>query len=434
MKRKASKKNLINDDNHNSKSISDEEDWYKNYHFKVGISNNWVEIFFSIFTAVYLIMVLMMYASEWDNWTILKYLGWSLALMVLPFYRVRRVFDSSKTPRNKFLDSVIIRSIPIRVALSSLAFLVPILFLESYIGGETPLVLYFSVALLFRLVDARSIYDCFALCLVYSVNLDDLSSLYNKIWFTTTRVLLWICLMLGLLCAAILRRSTYRIWEHIRLLIILRKKTKQERLFSNFIASAHFSPDLVEAATKRRDVATESSKRLEKSPYGDVDPVHETGIIHSNPIAEAASEAGILFSFREKKKPLLSLEKIKSLDGLERKLATVIAFKLVLSDDRECCLNGQTGHIMHDLLDHLAFRHKISCVRKFGDTWVGCIGHHRSWDNNRKDGYRAIVMGCEAMILAKRMQLQLCCAIESGKIDAGFVGSSNYDVFGPEIR
>lgn len=434
MKRKASKKNLINDDNHNSKSISDEEDWYKNYHFKVGISNNWVEILFSIFTAVYLIMVLMMFADKWDNLTILKFLGWSFALTILPFYRVRRVFNSSKTPRNKFFKSVIIRSTPIRVALSSLAFLVPILFLESYIGGQNPLVLYFALAILFRLADARSLYDCVALCLVYSVNLDDLSSTYSKIWFTTTRVLLWVCLLLGLLCAAILRRSTYRIWEHIRLLIILRKKTKHERLFSNFIASAHFSPDLVESATRRRDLTNDSQKRLEKSPYGDFDSMHETGIIYSNPIAEAASEAGILFSFQEKTKPLLSLERIKSLDGLERKLATVIAFKLVLSDDRECCLNGQTGHVMHDLLDVLAYRQKISCVRKFGDTWVGCIGHHRSWDSNRKDSYHAIVMGCEAMILAKRMQLQLCCAVESGKIDAGFVGSSNYDVFGPEIR
>ena len=433
MERKIARKSLNGDGEHGSRNSDDidEEDLHKNSHWKVGMSHNWIETFFAVFTAIYFLIVYLMYAYTWDKSASLKYLGWTIVLTLLPFYRVRKIV-TQKCKYRKFLNIFTIHSSPIRIALSSLALLVPIVFLESYLGEQNLLVLYFSLTILFRLVDSRSLYDCTALCIVYSVDFQGLPNLYGRIWFTTTRILLWVSLFLGVLCGSVLRRSTFRIWEHIRLLIIFRKKSKQERVFSNFIASAHFSPDLLDAAIKRRDISPESQKRQEKSPYGDLESPYEPSIVYSTAIAESASEAGILFSFNLK--PILSLEKIKSLDGLERKLATVIAFKLVVSDDRECCMNSQAGHMMHDLLDMLATRQKISCVRKFGDTWVGCIGLHRGWENNRKDSYHAILMGCEAMVLAKRMQLQLCCAVESGKIDAGFVGCSNYDVFGPEIR
>ena len=433
MERRIGRKSLSGDGEHGSRSIddTDEEDYHKNAHWKVGMSHKWIELFFAVFTAIYFLMIYLMYAHIWERSASLNYFAWTLVLTLLPFYRVRKI-SVRKSKKRNLLDMLTIRSLPIRVALSSLALLVPIVFLESYLGGQNLLVLYFSLTILFRMVDSRCLYDCAALCIVYSVDFQGLPNLYGRIWFTTTRLLLWVCLFLGVLCGSVLRRSTFRIWEHIRLLIIFRKKSTEERVFSNFIASAHFSPDLLDAAIKRRDISPESQKRLEKSPYGDLESPYESSIVYSTAIAESASEAGILFSFDLK--PILSLEKIKSLDGLERKLATVIAFKLVVSDDRECCMNSQAGHMFHDLLDMLASRQKISCVRKFGDTWVGCIGLHRGWENNRKDSYHAILMGCEAMVLAKRMQLQLCCAVESGKIDAGFVGCSNYDVFGPEIR
>lgn len=283
--------------------------------------------------------------------------------------------------------------------------------------------------ILFRKVNSRSLYEALAICITYSANLNGFITLNQRRYFASSRLIMWTFLLFMFVCGTILWRSAFRIWEHIRLLIIFHKKSKQERVFSNLIAAAHFSQDILLSSTAKK----------EKNSAKDVEEIHRdsfaTNLIsdyHSNSIAQAAKSNGILFSFDEK--PILTIDKIRSFDGLERKLATVIAFKLVINDERECCLNNQGGHAIHDLLDSIASRHKISCVRKFGDTWVGHIGFHKTWGNSRTDSYHAILMGSEALVLARKLQLRLCCAVESGKIDAGFTGCSNSDVFGPEIR
>ena len=434
------KKNILHNaeiDQH-SKSVqfSNEEDSLKSRHWRGSRCHSWIEIFFSAFTASYFAILLSNSFGNWSILTTIKFLAWSSVLSALPFYRVCKVLDTS-TLQRKYLKLWSIRSEPLRAAISSLCLVVPLLFLQSYLGQQNVLVLYFSLAILFRLIDSRSLYDNIALCILYTVHVQSVDTFYQKLWYTTMRLILWSCLFLGVFCGIILRRSTFRIWEHIRLLIILRKKSIEERVFSNFIAAAHFAPDLV----AWRDKDTDSPKRLDSSHSGLSHSQHNESVQasnitvstpYSNSLTKAASEAGILFSFDQK--PIISLEKVKLLDGFERKLATVIAFKQVISDDRECCLNDKSRHELHDLLDRISLQHNISCVRKFGDTWVGCIGLQMSWDNSRKDSYHAILMGCEVMLLAKRMQIQLCCAVESGKIDAGFVGCSSYDVFGPEIR
>lgn len=435
MKRKAFQRVEIDLQSKNVQ-LCNEEDSLKMRNWRGSKSHSWIEIFYSAFTAIYFTILLSYSFSSWATSMIWKYILWSSVLTALPFYRVCKVFDNVTSER-KCLKFMSIRSQPIRAALSSLCLVVPLLFLQSYLGQQNVLVLYFALTILFRLIDSRSLYDSIALCIAVTVHVQSVETFYEKMWYSTIRLILWTCLFLGAFCGIILRRSTFRIWEHIRLLIILRKKSKQERVFSNFIAAAHFSPDLVTG----RDKDMDNPKRLERSLSGLSQSQHnESGHTsntnvsrpYSNSLAEAASQAGILFSFDQK--PIISLEKIKLLDGFERKLATVIAFKQVISGDRECSLNDQSGHEIHDLLDRISVQHNISCVRKFGDTWVGCIGLQKSWDNNRKDSYHAILMGCEVLLLAKRMQIQLCCAVESGKIDAGFIGCSSYDVFGPEIR
>ena len=416
--------------------FSNEEDSLKSRHWRGSRCHSWIEIFFSAFTASYFAILLSNSFRNWPISTTIKFVAWSSVLSALPFYRVCKVLDTSKLQK-KYLKLLSVRSEPLRAAISSLCLVVPLLFLQSYLGQQNVIVLYFALAILFRLIDSRSLYDNIALCILYTVHVQSVDTFYQKLWYTTMRLILWLSFFLGVFCGIILRRSTFRIWEHIRLLIILRKKSKQERVFSNFIAAAHFSPDLVASKDKDKDI--ESPKRIDRSLSGlsqHNEPAQAGNVTvstpYSNSLAKAASEARILFSFDQK--PIISLEKVKLLDGFERKLATVIAFKQVISDDRECCLNDQSRHELHDLLDRISLQHNISCVRKFGDTWVGCIGLQKSWDNSRKDSYHAILMGCEVMLLAKRMQVQLCCAVESGKIDAGFVGCSSYDVFGPEIR
>ena len=249
MKRKFFQKILADDGERGATRAAKicEEDFHKNYHWKTGTTHNSMEMFFSLFTGLYFSMILLMFYESLEESAIWQYVGWSLVLSILPFYRVRRVFNS-KGSKTRFIDLFTVRSLPIRVALSSLALLVSIEFIEGYLGGQNLLLLYFGLAILFRLVDSRSLYDCVALCIVYSTDFGGLPTTYLRIWFTTTRVLIWECVLLGILCGIILRRSTYRIWEHVRLLIIFREKSKEERIFSDFIAAAHFPPDLVESA------------------------------------------------------------------------------------------------------------------------------------------------------------------------------------------
>ena len=37
---------------------------------------------------------------------------------------------------------------------------------------------------------------------------------------------------------------------------------------------------------------------------------------------------------------------------------------------------------MYKLLENLAIRHRITCARKFGNAWIGCVGFFKSWDSN----------------------------------------------------
>lgn len=419
---------LSKNENYSKKFYCNEENLCKES-WIIGTNNKWIEIFFSLFTAVYFTVNFLFLSKRIDATQLKRSFFWGVILTLLPFYRVRRVNVITST-KKRWFDLFSIRSFPFRAAISSMVLVLAISYMEDFVEPSL-LVMYFAFTILFRMVDSRSLYEVLALCIAYSANVNGFSSENQRRFFASSRLMIWAFLLFGFVCGTILWRSAFRIWEHIRLLIIFNKRSKQQRTFTNLIAAAHFSPDvLLSSPWKHEEVISQDS--LASNLHSDtIYPYSETET-HSNSIAEAAKANGILFTFDEN--PILTIEKIRSLDGLERKLATVIAFKLVVSDERECCLNNQGGHAIHDLLDSIASRHSISCVRKFGDTWVGHIGFHKTWANSRTDSYHAILMGCEALVIAKNLQLRLCCAVESGKIDAGFIGCSNSDIFGPEIR
>ena len=152
-------------------------------------------------------------------------------------------------------------------------------------------------------------------------------------------------------------------------------------------------------------------------------------------LIEAARLSNILLEHETM--PALSPCDVKGLDalGLDRKLATTIAFKIELDEDRECSQNDQYSYLIHDLLDALAVRHKITRCKRFAGTWIGCVGFFHAWDNPRQDSYHALAFASEAMFLASNLQLHLCCAVESGKVDGGILHDSPFfDMFGSEIR
>ena len=97
---------------------------------------------------------------------------------------------------------------------STVLFLVPILFLESYFEKQNLLTTYYAFVIMFRLVSARTIYDSVALVIVYAAfNLNGLSSYNDDIWLCTTRLVLIMSLVFGSLCAILLRRTHFRMWE-----------------------------------------------------------------------------------------------------------------------------------------------------------------------------------------------------------------------------
>ena len=152
-------------------------------------------------------------------------------------------------------------------------------------------------------------------------------------------------------------------------------------------------------------------------------------------LVEAARYSNILLEHDTT--PALSPCDVKALDGLglDRKLATVIAFKIELDEDRQCSQNDQYSYLIHDLLDALAVRHKITRCKRFAGTWIGCVGFFHAWENPRQDSYHALAFASEAMFLASNLQLHLCCAVESGKVDGGILHDSPFfDMFGSEIR
>ena len=152
-------------------------------------------------------------------------------------------------------------------------------------------------------------------------------------------------------------------------------------------------------------------------------------------LVEAARSSNILLEHDTT--PALSPSDVKDLDGLglDRKLATVIAFKIGLDEDRECSQNDQYSYLIHELLDALAVWHKITRCKRFAGTWIGCVGFFHAWENPRQDSYHALVFASEAMFLASNLQLHLCCAVESGKVDGGILRDSPFfDMFGSEIR
>ena len=98
--------------------------------------------------------------------------------------------------------------------LSTVLLLVPVLFLESYFEKQNLLTTYYAFVIMFRLVSARTVYDSVALVIVYAAfNLNGLSSYNDDIWLITTRLVLIMSLVFGSLCAILLRRTHFRMWE-----------------------------------------------------------------------------------------------------------------------------------------------------------------------------------------------------------------------------
>lgn len=83
---------------------------------------------------------------------------------------------------------------------------------------------------------------------------------------------------------------------------------------------------------------------------------------------------------------------------------------------RYCSLNSLTENKYLDFIDNIAAKYRITCVRKFGSTWIGCLGFFRSYDEDNRNCYQSILFLCELMSMSKAFSGKVSYALEFGTI------------------
>ena len=434
-------------------------------------SRRWFEVCHAIFTITYAIIMLTDLSNVWGWDKLAVFVALFIVLTILPFYPIH-VFQAKSRVCIWILSTFGIRSSHIRTAISAIPLFVSIIIFESYIGGQSHLVQYYSITVLFRLVGSRFVYDGIAVSVVYAINVVALNTEYEVDFLTISRLVLLAGVLLGLLCGNILYRAGKRIWEHVRLLIVLDRKAKRERALVTHISLRHFTPKEFQQIRRNCGSSSDSSpsdplqcpsihntnqphlskdlSRLSADKIvglgcdkaNDVVPSPTNDTMENRPIISAARSAGIIFTPpipNESEDEALTAKEIRSLDGygLQRKNVTVITFKVVIEEDNEYEVNNQLIYGVYDWLDRVASKYGVSACRRFGEIWIGCIGFFGPPTGPvptvRGDCFQAVQLGCEAMLVANRLRLRLVCAVEAGKLDCGFHQGS-FELFGPEMR
>lgn len=376
----------------------------KNQYWEKSKSPWWFAPLFSVLTTLYLAVSFSAVKVRKTS-DIGFFVFFSLLLILLPFFN----------PNCFKWKSVFL-------ALSATTMLISCIVIEFLVGRQQCMVVYFGMAITFRVLHQKTVFDNFALCLAYSSDVIAINS-NAQTWFFTSKVLLWGCFGLAVFMYSLFRRTSYRIWELVRLLVIFREKSKQETHLADVTIKAHFPADLVDIVFPEEGdphiFTTASAPRTSNS------------ICEERLVIKSAITKGIISGFVESS---LNLDQIRSLDGVDRRPSVVIAIKQEIGDDRECDLTSIGGYAVHDLFDTIAKRNDITSVRKFGDVWVGCRGFTDTKGQSSADCLNVIKMASEVLSLAEELHLRVCCAIDCGNIIGGFVGSMHFDLFGPEVR
>jgi len=94
-----------------------------------------------------------------------------------------------------------------------------------------------------RVLYYKSFFDNFAICVAYSVNSAALNA-NASLWYYASNISLVTHFIVALLLLYVYKRLWHRIWEHIRILMILTEKQKQEDSIGKLLVSAHIPVDI----------------------------------------------------------------------------------------------------------------------------------------------------------------------------------------------
>lgn len=230
----------------------------QNKHWRFHRHHYWLDSHLACLTLLYFIVMAYFWIPQQSSSDdIGTFLFWILLLTILPFIRTTKYStkkettttsqetktnDNDEDPLNNNIVNIVVRErrrpwIMVRslknmtydavkhwkvwiffqscqTMISTVLLLVPVIFLESYFEKQNLLTTYYAFVIMFRLVSARTVYDSVALVIVYAAfNLNGLSSYNDDIWLITTRLVLIMSLVFGSVCAILLRRTHFRMWE-----------------------------------------------------------------------------------------------------------------------------------------------------------------------------------------------------------------------------
>eukprot|EP01040_Poterioochromonas_malhamensis_P001063 gene1063-1128_t len=347
-----------------------------------------------------LIYVLEKVAS---NWSVLKderahliRIGIStIILMVLPF-----------------IDTVQFRQLTLTA--TACVLIISIINLEQVFQRHQSFVTLYFIMIFHRLLQFRTFYDNFALCISFSADVSSLGHGEAR-WYITSNLFLWSYFWIVWYFQNAYKRNSFRIWEHLQVLQVFKEKQEIEIKRRREIVESHFHPDLMrhlfptnEEEPDRSEcesaggvrafpryvmnndvgcsidskVSSESGKPNKgRSPFlqypfdGMECPGKEKqGEVETEPVFLFAKKEGLLSSYEEKS---AYFDQLQYLNGLDRRNASLIAVKIEKGEAEECAFVVDREQNLHQMMDNLAQKYEITSIRRFGNVWIGVSGFFR---------------------------------------------------------
>ena len=381
------------EDDSSSPSVSDEPTIFKKRIFGRDITS----YIFSIITIIYFLIrinVKRMNGTDFGLYIIFTFIL-SLAPLSQPF--------QSKNPSFYiYLNGAIV-----------LAFILAQESITAKYLDDPDFSVYLGLVILYRSLSYHTVIDNFAIVIAYFA---DSTTLYYDSKEKRIDSLLYVggVFVFALSATNVIKRIKFRIREHISVLLVLLERHKREIEQTKSMLRTSIPSELLNE---------NFDDEIKNETDADIS-------ITEDSIKNEAIQRNIIPQYKEAK---INIKDLTSMQ-MKKKLSVIIGFRHI-GEENDCYVSSLRLNKVHYLLDLVGSMHKISCVHRFGDKWLGCIGFFEdSWGAASNDCYHAILAAIQVLQLAEKSQGKLCAAIDCGYVVGGFVGQPSFDLFGAEVR
>lgn len=429
----------------------------------------------SIIASALFFFILALHApkAKWKHTDIIIYIVCSLILIIAPVLRASGVWRT-------------------RLAISSVLTVGAVRLIERVLSRNQCLVGYLSLILLTGILIDNCLVEAIAICVGYLAFVGLIEHDNNSgslSWYGRGNILLISVVSMAWVLRAVMSKIDERMSECIRRLMVLKEKHRLEESLGNAVICAHLSEDLIDhmfpAVNKGGSLSDTSNlinngssptksvpgdggdnsssegtsvraqKFLQRKPTESTaqddarrenDANRASQAIASDLILDKAVRRGIVPEFQE---PRIPLSDLHTIGGVDRRDCILVVIKYnalfgAIATPRDkhntSAANLLQVNDFHDFISVAAKAHRITHVRNFGDTWVGCMGlvnDHSSWTwgSAISDCMHAASMVCEVNYFVSNVCTgSVTMSVECGNIVAGFIDSLSLDIYGQEIR